>query len=453
MAIKAGRVRQRVNPIGKNGTFQVGTVEKRSNLNGSWTPDAPTPVATPQHNWVSFVRTGDENHGRPPYKMGGPFFQVRVTSSFPPYGEVIGAVDIQSQNKLRRYKGGFKAPADSDFGQMPGFSTPTSPRATIEGALTDLTAVASEAWTRTKPKIQNANVATGLFEAVRETPKLLKDTALSLRDKWIAMGGDQKTAVMRPKWVANDFLGTTFGWLPLLSDIRDVLNTYENGNRIIQRLTADNGRSIRKRRLLRESTSEQVIRQGEGEIMLARSLFAAGADNFYSPGRKAYYEVIERLTTRTWAVGRFRYFREEFDLSNPKYHSRLMRVRRQLTIYGARISPENIYNVIPWTWLGDWVTNAGSYVERLSDYLTDSLAAEYFYVMHSVKRERVFRNTFPFALGNEVVVEATRVVETKQRIEATSPYGFDVTWEDIGNSPKKQAIIAALGISRKGFYR
>lgn len=451
----AGRTRQRFTPIGKYGTFRVGTMYKRSTVNGSWVEDAPQPVASPQENWVSLQRVHDENHGRPPYRVGGPFKRLMIISSLPAYGEVIGGVDVMSISKLRRYQGGFKAPATADFQAMPGWATPTSPAAVKDAAFPDMSGVASEAWSRTKPKIQRASVAVGLFESIRETPDLLRHAAQRFRD---IFSNTFEARVRRgwgpamPKRVADDWMAGNFGWLPMVNEVSDIIDTTVRNGDLIRKLSEENGRSIRKQRLLEESTDERVIASGTGEIMLARSLKGVGGDDsFYRPGTQPSWEVVERLSVRSWAVGRFRYYRQEFDLEDPRYHSRLMAARRQLTLYGARITPSNLYAVVPWSWLGDWVSNAGSYVERASDYLADSLAAEYFYVMHHVKRERVFRNTFPFHSMGDVVVEATRVVETKQRVEASSPFGIDVSWDDL--TPRQGSILAALGISRRGTFR
>lgn len=454
MPISTGRTRQRVFPVSSILKYRFGTMYKRTTTTGSWVEDSPHHETTPQHNWIMFSRVNDVNHGRGPYRVGGNFQKLMVISALPAYGEVIGGVQVESQNKLRRYVGGFKPPADSFFGTLTRWCTPSSTDAAKAAGHPDLTGKASEAWDRTKPKIQHANLATGLFEAVRETPDLLRQTAKRFHEVFVDTFSSRERKRMNrfmPKKIADDWLAANFGWLPLIGDISDVLSTYSNRDHLIRKLSDENGKSVRRRRLLEEETSEGVISTGTGGPMLALGMQGAGGgDSFYRPGTNATWELAERVTKRTWAVGKFRYFREEFDLSNPRYHSRAMSARRDLTLFGARITPSNLYAVVPWTWLGDWFTNAGHYMDRFSDYAVDGLVAEYFYVMHYEKIERVFRNTFPFTSG-DVTVECSRIIESKQRVEASSPYGVDVDFEDL--TPKQKSIIAALGLSRRGTFR
>jgi len=116
-----------------------------------------------------------------------------------------------------------------------------------------------------------------------------------------------------------------------------------------------------------------------------------------------------------------------------------------MTNYGVRISPSNVWRATPWTWLIDWGINVGRNLDRVSEYLLDGVVAKYLYLMHHQKQRFVLKQTLPFLTGT-VVLEFYRDVETKQRKEAGSPYGFDSPWESL--SPKKLAILAALGLSR-----
>jgi hypothetical protein len=116
-----------------------------------------------------------------------------------------------------------------------------------------------------------------------------------------------------------------------------------------------------------------------------------------------------------------------------------------MDLYGVRITPTNLYNAVPWSWLVDWFSNARDYVDRASDWLIDSMAAEYFYVMHQQKRVWTYTNVLPFPSGT-LSLSASRTVETKVRIEGSSPYGVDVSWDNL--TPRQLAILTSLAISR-----
>lgn len=118
---------------------------------------------------------------------------------------------------------------------------------------------------------------------------------------------------------------------------------------------------------------------------------------------------------------------------------------RYMTLYGLRVNPSNIYKAIPWSWALDWISNAGDYVDQLTDIWSDSIAAEYFYVMHHLRVTRTLTITLPFVSGGVTFV-FHRYYDCKQRLEASGPYGFSLSWDNL--SPRQLAIAGALGISR-----
>lgn len=439
MSIRKGRTRQRVQPLASSGQLLVGSFYKK-NLQGLWDLDPPQQVALPQFDWVSFERVGDENHGRPPYHIGGPFKKIRVVACEPPEGAVFQEGVWVTKDGSRKYVGGFRAPTQH-FGTMPGFCTPADPEAVKDRSFPDLTDIAARVWNKAKPKIQKANAFGAIAEA-GDIPRTLQKTGRRLKEIYEAMGGNKKSPIMSPKKVADDFLNGQFGWIPFLNDVADFYQTYRDQDDYIRKLTRDNGQSRRRRAVIGPNRTKSLISTGSGQLF---STILFDRITFFDGNVQANWSLEEELEQTTWGVGKFRYYREEFDAGKPGYHSKMAEMRRLQSLYGARISPSNVYNIIPWSWAIDWFTNARQYIDRASDWLMDGIAAEYFYIMHHEKRTRVLKNTYPFHKGR-VTLEARRTVETKQRVEATSPYGISLSWDQL--TPRQLAIAGALGITR-----
>jgi hypothetical protein len=117
-------------------------------------------------------------------------------------------------------------------------------------------------------------------------------------------------------------------------------------------------------------------------------------------------------------------------------------------VFGLDITPQTLWEMTPWSWAIDWVTNAGDVLSNLSAYKTYGQVLRYGYVMEKTINKSTWIYTPGPALYQDrrpVVQNVVKVTETKQRRKA-NPFGFGVTWE--GLSPLQALIAAALGITK-----
>lgn len=121
-------------------------------------------------------------------------------------------------------------------------------------------------------------------------------------------------------------------------------------------------------------------------------------------------------------------------------------------IMGSRVTPDTIYNLMPWTWLVDYFTDLGQFVQAISPGVADRLAADYAYSMKTEQwtETREANSVFQGALANNTkYVEAvcySSVVDTCKRRRRASPFGWGVKQESL--TPKQLAILGALGLSK-----
>jgi len=435
------RVRRNTVPIPKGGQLQMGYYNPAITSGGKFREWSSSKIQLQNYNFTApYLKaqvTMDNKHGGPPYKEGGAFRTLRIEYCSP-YRGIYGRGTYPRNDGLMRYVGGFGPPDDTKFGGDLPVGDLSICLASNSSLFPDMTGMGDKGYALAKPKLEKASGFVFVAEA-RDIPKMLKTTSQGFHDIWKAMGGSQISKVMQPKKLADQFLNHQFGWSPFLGDLRRFDNVIQNAHSLNSQLTRNNGQAIRRRVTLGSGSTSRVILGGNGVVL------GPGLANDYFSGTPTW-QTIELEEFETYAVGRFRYYRPEFDSANPDYLSAWNVAMRQMTLYGLRPSPSNIYKATPWTWAVDWVSNFGDHIDYLTDIALDSISCSYFYVMHHRKVTRRFIQTLPFISGMKTL-QFDRVIESKQRQEGAGPYGFSLTWDQL--TPRQIAIAGALGISRR----
>lgn len=248
--------------------------------------------------------------------------------------------------------------------------------------------------------------------------------------------------------LGKEYLNVVFGWQPFLNDVNKMVDTAEKMNQHLDQIARDHGRKVRRRRSLggsKTGTSTVQIRPHMSAFNPSLTTTAGGVPNSQS------WLTTETVTTeRAWFVGAFRYYIPDFESGDW-----IPRARRVLQ--GAHLTPEVLWNALPWSWMIDWFTNYGDVLANISENAVGHPVAEYAFVMkETVSITRVTAHGLlpsgnaggqqnkPYALESYF---ETRV-ETRTRVPAT-PYGFGVTFDSL--SARQIGILAALGLSRANF--
>lgn len=405
--------------------------------------------------WETLQVTRDNTHPGPPYLSGGDFSSLKYEWCTPYIG-VFGSGVFDRIDKMQRYVGGFHPPMSAGAfcpsGTQDRFSFSNNSdlwltRTVDNTNLPSMAGLGDRAWQSTKPKIEKADGA--VFGAeLRDMPRMLESTGKRFHQIWKAMGGyyTSKSEVakggirlMRPKKVADDFLSQQFGWMPFLRDLVKFNNVVMNYHDIIASSVAKNNRWVRRRVTLEAFEESKIIKTEMNNqchpVLLNQSFFRAPASN----------TVSELKTTQITAVGKFRYYRPEFDVSVQDNISQWNQAMQFITVSGLRPSPSNLYQAVPWTWLIDWFANVGDYIDHLNDVWIDSVVGQYCFVMQHEIIERTLVQELPFQ-SSDRTLRFTRKIESKQRNTGNSPYGFGLTWDQL--SPRQIAIAIALGVKR-----
>lgn len=341
------------------------------------------------------------------YEDGGPLFLVRTSQSVKPVWD--GTLTAPSGLSLFVYEGKlyprFVAAA-------PAF---TLTKTDTEG---DVSSYGPEAWRKFKPGRPKANLATFIGEA-RDLPRLLQFRARQFKD------------------VGGNYLNVQFGWIPFLSDILEMIKLSKNIERELAKIRASNGKWLLRHGSVAEDRNVSAVWSGSGSSSWYG--FTPAIDSSYvrfssiaASGQASYHRKV-------WFSGRFRYYIPEKELNSVRWRRDTIR-----KLYGASITPDVLWELMPWSWLIDYFSNAGDVFANLSQGYVDAVA-KYAYVMGTTTYAQEQRSSFTAVDGQQVAGLIRRERIYKHRCTA-SPFGFGLEESDL--SDKQKMILIALGLAR-----
>lgn len=402
----------------------------------------------------------DENHGRPPYRTGGPFFLGRENFTTP----VVASGDYKptgvsstGDNFRTAYTGGFvlnQWPSLPSLGSLPRKST------TYQTDLNpdDLQNLGNKAYNRLRPKVEKANLFQFFYE-LKEAPQMMGQSALAFANaekaivplqEAIRLAGEgrknfrsiKKSAIQMSKQTSGHFLNHVFGWAPFVKDVDDMLKLVDNYYTELAKAEKANGEWVHRRRTEPDIVSDVEVWNTTYAIshISHRHSFVPAINGCVSSSMR----VRRVKSTQVWYEGRFRQYRPEFD-RGVAMHDQVRSARAFLSLAGAKISPIVLWKITPWSWLADWFSNLGGNIQAVQDYLTGEVTSSYMYIMRYTRDSYIYAGYQQMSNGPDLSGSSARYREVKRREPASSPFGFTLSGE---LSPVQQLILAALASSK-----
>lgn len=252
-------------------------------------------------------------------------------------------------------------------------------------------------------------------------------------------------AVASFKNLGKEYLNLRFGWEPLVKDLIEMYNLTETIDRRLADLRRNNGRSLKRERVLKDSTT--VTTSGGSQN---------GPFGFLKPtpiiigGGTSSWQSITTVKERIWFEGRYKYWVP--NIGSPEWDRRARAV-----LFGAYPTPHAVWKLLPWSWLIDWFSTIGDSLSNMSENAVDNLVAQYAHVMRQYEVTTVTtvftswggRSGSPstYSAGSAVAsVRNSSILKTRM---VATPYGFGIAFN--GLTAYQQSILAALGASRKSF--
>jgi len=251
----------------------------------------------------------------------------------------------------------------------------------------------------------------------------------------------------------TEFLNVVFGILPTVSDMTTFYKAVHKVDKAVDQFIRDSGRTVRRSFYFpteRTETDEELVGDYSpiGSTVAYNDYYAAPSYCFpvYKTRR---HRIVER---DVWFNGAFTYHLPEWYDTN----SRKDRMALTAKLLGAQPDLTTLWQLAPWSWAVDWISDAGAFVKNLQSLISYGTVMRYGYVMETTTvtdtyyAGSVVRGPNPdysagFSPPYPAVIPITLRTTTKKRIQA-NPFGFGLSWD--GLSTIQQAIVAALGISR-----
>jgi len=306
-------------------------------------------------------------------------------------------------------------------------------------------ALGARAIAQVAPGKSEANIAASLLELRDGFPKAI--------GKALRNGRDASA-------VGDEFLNIVFGWLPTISDVKQIAVAMVNARKIITQYERDADRIVRRRfRYPIIDNTKTATESAYGSRILAADIPVATTNNMVGFwGQGSLYAVndnynvtlAKRNKTSVWFSGAFRYHLATGD----DVFSRIDRTGAIAAKWlGARLDARAFWQAMPWSWFIDWFTDVGAIVDNANAAGLDGQVLQYGYLMRHDVVSKTFTTesqvTYDTGLGLPIQnfgnLATTFVSERKQRVKAT-PYGFGLNPESF--SAQQWAILAALGLTK-----
>jgi len=240
------------------------------------------------------------------------------------------------------------------------------------------------------------------------------------------------------KMFGDEFLNYQFGIKPLLKDIISIAQAVKKSSQIVAQMEHESGKYTRRKRAL---PPERTVSEFSRDVSTYETFFGPIAQ-FVRTGNFQHQTVTDVTTRDVWFSGAFSSFTDPGSALTGKF-KRYEALANE--ILGTRLTASTLWELAPWSWLVDWVSDIGIVISNATELQEDGLVIKYGYLMVKTSTIRTVTAEGRFLPNSPVVsVANTYVCERKERFRAT-PYGFGLDLS--GFSPRQWAILGSLGLS------
>lgn len=273
-----------------------------------------------------------------------------------------------------------------------------------------------------RPASPSVNILTSAGELAQDglpTPPDLLRWRSSVKDL-IQLGRDG----------ARDYVAYNFAWKPLEREIRQYYRQVAKSDQIVR----DANRNL-NRRLIRvghEYPANSTTTSSLGSIIGGNWKTTGTLGAIGSGG------TVLTTMSRVWYEGKYLYY---FPLPKDAVEANRGYADEARSVLGLRLSPEVLWNLAPWSWFADWISNTDTIMGSISGALSDGMVPVEGWVMHHYQK-----TAHSFQMGSTTRYTAggtKRTYETKLRFVSAPYIGFG----GVGTlSAKQLSILAALGV-------
>ncbi len=248
--------------------------------------------------------------------------------------------------------------------------------------------------------------------------------------------------------VGSDYLNVQFGWIPLLNDLRGIATALIRASHgLYQPAGATHRARHEKPTELKQSGSllNQPVQIASGNYADPIALKGSGTGSITDHFIRADVSWKISAYRRRWFEGEFVYIPEAgFDAT--KYDDRLA------TLFKTDITPSDLWQLSPWSWLVDYFTDIGGALEAAEAATSNRILSTYAYAMEEIRQvkslslSRVRGESGSWVYSGPSRVHSQWDTTSYRRIRA-NPFGFTVN-PTVNLNGGQIAILGALGLTK-----
>lgn len=390
------------------------------------------------------VNAGRKRMGMTPFDIGNPFWSERIELTRPTFEQPPDR--LGASNSYRLPIGPLYPDVDT-FNYAQSFAKTAPGSCDNEGvAFGDMVTYGSAGIKRAMPGVPPISMFQILGELREGLPRIPGSTLFDWKlvshtlrkdpsriKHLFSKGSPARKGTSKLSASGSEYLNVMFGILPGAQSVIDLIDISQNYPALAKQFYNNANLSTRRHRVLRDFDTEDIT----------------VLDRFPFP-QADVYQPVGKLETRTNT--HLKVWVDSSWSPRPAYTalaSWLSGMPSWVTTLGLLPNAANLWELIPFSWLVDYFTNAGVVLSNLSYMGVTGLGMDYAYAMATKTTTTRWTWTGPY-LGKPIRTAMTRYVETHQRIRAT-PFGFGLNPASLTGS--QLAILTALGISRRSLAR
>jgi len=235
--------------------------------------------------------------------------------------------------------------------------------------------------------------------------------------------------------MGSTLLAIEFGWKPIISDAKKLANMAASVRKRLDFLRKNVGKPVKRKRLLYKFT------ESHGQV--SELTFGTPYTYHSVEPKEGTYPVYGLCEYEAWYHSVLTYDFLEDPKKTPKWDESAFRY-----FIGLNLDGSTLWEATPWTWLIDWFTNVGDFVEdRFATRLVDTHRIEEWITIKCKFTQRV---TIPTVAG---AVSSPDVPWTDAHSERIDTFKYRMIPPDVAPleyvnlvpfTDKQQAILAAL---------
>ncbi len=252
------------------------------------------------------------------------------------------------------------------------------------------------------------------------------------------------------KNLGSDYLNAQFGWLPFLGGLREIATALAAASRGLFRPW---GAYHRSRTDPTIRTQSERTYSGTLSVNIGDRLAPSEISNMISGSSALINGWLTANTTATSDVTINRWYEGEYVyLPDPKYDNDVY-MQKFDTLMKTDITPADLWELAPWSWLVDWFLKIGKAIESYETATTNRILSTYAYAMEeTVSSTRVlsYGYSLPFGFTYASAPQEANIVEykyTRKRRIRANPFGFTPNPE-VSLNAMQLGILGALGLTK-----